>query len=91
VADGGEVGSDLVAAGVVGAQFDQGAERCGGAAQDLGERRLSAEALDLLWIRADADFATVSGIVGDCCVDDYRRFNDACATSEVALLDLSRL
>ncbi|MBW1874898.1 MAG: hypothetical protein JRI98_05840, partial [Deltaproteobacteria bacterium] len=76
------MGSDLVAAGVVGAYFDEGAVFGGSAGEDFSSGRLGAEAFDFAWIGAGADLAAVARVAGDRCVDDDRCGDDALAAGE---------
>jgi hypothetical protein len=85
------VGSDLVAAGIVGADLDEGAVLSRSAGEDFGSGRLGAEAFSLAWVSAGADFAAIARIVGDRRVDDDRCRDDALAAGEVSFLDVAGL
>jgi len=91
VAYGGQVDADLVAAGVVGTDFDEGAVFGGGAAENFRSRGEGAETFDFAWVGTDAHLAKVARIIRDGRVDDDRRRNDSGTTREVSLLNLAGL
>jgi hypothetical protein len=85
-----QVDADLMSPGVVGTELEQGAHGGRDAAEDLGPGGLGAEALDLARVGASANLATIARVVRNRRLDDYGCVDDALASREVSLLDLSR-